>query len=250
VTLKLQKFSPVWGVPDPSPFCVKLESFLKLNNIPYDPLPFDPKTSFKQAPKGKIPYVIFEDGRIMGDSTMIINYLCEVHNIDMDAPLSAEQRATSFACRRMLDEHFYWAGLYSRWLDEPGWHHTKEILFGSIPSFVRGPVSSFMRKGVRASARGQGMARHSREEVYARAEKDMGALSVILDKDAYFFQAQQPTLLDLWTHAFMINVIRPPIDSPLKDAALRHSNLCDHADRLHNLIYTETQADRKSAQAA
>jgi hypothetical protein len=90
-----------------------------------------------------------------------------------------------------------------------------------------------MAKALRA----QGIGRHSRDEIYARGSEDLRALSGLLGRDAHFFSANRPTLLDLWSHAFVAEIVAPPIDSPLKTAALALTNLSDHFDRLQNRLY-------------
>jgi hypothetical protein len=50
----------------------------------------------------------------------------------------------------------------------------------------------------------------------------------------------RPTLLDIWTHAFIGEIIAPPIDSPLKQAILRFGNLTVHFERLQARLYTST----------
>lgn len=77
-----------------------------------------------------------------------------------------------------------------------------------------------------------------REEIYTLGSEDVHALSRLLGDDIYFFAANGPTLLDLWAHAFVAEVVAPPIDSPLKEASLAHTNLTDHFQRLQARLYT------------
>ena len=65
----------------------------------------------------------------------------------------------------------------------------------------------------------------------------MQALSRLLGDDAYFFGTARPTLLDVWAHAFVAEVVAPPIDSPLKAATLALTNLTDHFQRLQARLY-------------
>src|SRR4249919_2501259 len=60
-----------WNTPNLSPFCTKLECYLRMVEIPY-------KTAAMQigkAPKGKIPYIARADGTLVGDSQLIIEEL-------------------------------------------------------------------------------------------------------------------------------------------------------------------------------
>ncbi|MCC3860679.1 Tom37 metaxin N-terminal-like domain-containing protein [Pseudemcibacter aquimaris] len=139
MTLTLYKFGPQWGIDDPSPFCLKLESYLKLADLAYDAPPFD-ISMFKKAPKGKFPFVDLGGGQLMGDSGLIINHLVDSGAYDPDASLSAEQKAISLAFRRLLEENLYWVLIYSRWKDAPGWNVIKETFFGDVPALLKGFV--------------------------------------------------------------------------------------------------------------
>ncbi len=49
----LYQFPAVWGLPNASPFCMKVETYLRMTEIPYEPkLVMDPRKS----PKGKIAF--------------------------------------------------------------------------------------------------------------------------------------------------------------------------------------------------
>jgi len=67
--------------------------------------------------------------------------------------------------------------------------------------------------------------------------EDLQALSRLLGEDTYFFAANQPTLLDLWAHAFVAEIVAPPTDSSLKRTALDLPNLTDHFHRLQARLY-------------
>src|SRR5512134_3817839 len=145
--IKLHKFGEAWGIADPSPFCLKLESFLREAKIAYEVVPFEGRRSFAKAPKGKLPFIQDEDGTIIGDSTLIIRRLSQQRHIDMDASLDDRERGVSFAFRRMLDEHLYWVEVYSRWIDEPGWSNLRQLFFAKIPAPVRPVVAALTRRG-------------------------------------------------------------------------------------------------------
>jgi glutathione S-transferase len=74
--LKLYQFSPRWNIPNTSPFCLKLETYLRMAQIPYtNKYVNDPRKS----PKGKLPYIL-DDGKKIADSNLIIDYLQLKHN--------------------------------------------------------------------------------------------------------------------------------------------------------------------------
>src|SRR5688500_7322832 len=92
-----------FGVGSVSPFCFKLECYLKMAGVPYKAQMAD----FRRAPKGKVPF-IEEDGKLLGDSQHIIEHLKRKHGDPFDAKLSPEQLATGHLVRRVLEETLYW----------------------------------------------------------------------------------------------------------------------------------------------
>ena len=90
--IKLFQPPPVWGIPNMSPFCVKLETYLRMAGIKYE----KPRLDFLKAPKGKIPFVEL-DGKLMGDSSLVIEALKKKYGDPLDAELSAEQKAQTRA---------------------------------------------------------------------------------------------------------------------------------------------------------
>lgn len=237
MVIRLHKFGDAWGLADLSPFCLKLESFLRENRIAYEAVPFDFRRSFRGAPKGKLPFIEDDDGTVIGDSSLIIARLSQRRGIDLDAPLDDRQRAAAHGLRRMLDEHTYWVGVYARWCDEPGWSALRDLLFAKVPPPLRGAVAAFPRRRVARALWAQGVGRHSRDEIYALGIEDMRALSGLLAEDHFFFAVDRPTLLDLWVHAFVAEIIVPPIDSPLKRSILELANLARHCERISARLY-------------
>ena len=237
MAIKLHKFGEAWGLADPSPFCLKLESFLREAKIDYEVVPFDPRQSFRRAPKGKMPFIEDQDGTLIGDSTLIIGRLSQRQGIDLDAPLDGRAKAISHAFRRMLDEHFYWIGVYGRWCDEPGWSIIRDKFFARMPALVRPLATAMAKRGILRALHAQGTGRHAREEIYRLGAADMRALSDLLGDNRWFFGTDDPTLLDLSAHAFVAEIVVPPIPSPLRDATVALPNLCAHVERLQSRLY-------------
>ncbi len=230
--IKLHQFKAAWGLPNPSPFCMKVETYLRMAGLPYeiveDTLPF-------KAPKKKLPYI--EDGaKLIADSGFIIDYLKATYGDPLDGNLAAPERAMAHALRRMLEENFYWVGMYSRWMEEGAWNTIRPFFFGHLPPLLRQLIPALARRGVRKSLWMQGTGRHSREEIYAIGNSDLTALSAFLGDKPYLL-GDTPTSIDAIAHAFVANTLIPPLDSPLKQHLLSLPNLNAYCERMTRQFY-------------
>jgi len=82
--IHLYQFAPVWGIPNLSVFCVKLETYLRMANLSYEKhstVPF-------KAPKGKLPF-IEDQGNKIADSRFIIDYLKKTYGDRLDGDLDS-----------------------------------------------------------------------------------------------------------------------------------------------------------------
>ena len=50
----LWQMPPIWGLPNPSPFCMKLETWLRMSGLPYEAKAI---TGPPKSKSGKIPYI-------------------------------------------------------------------------------------------------------------------------------------------------------------------------------------------------
>ncbi|HEX7686708.1 MAG TPA: glutathione S-transferase C-terminal domain-containing protein, partial [Burkholderiaceae bacterium] len=67
--------------------------------------------------------------------------------------------------------------------------------------------------------RGQGLGRHDVATIGAKAAADLDAVAATLG-EAPFFGGAEPSALDACAYAFLANLIRVPVDSPVKAHAL------------------------------
>lgn len=232
--ITLYQFAPAWGLPNASPFCMKLETYLRMTGLPYT-VAIPALRDLQRAPKGKLPF-IEDDGVRIGDSTFIIEHLKARYGDPLDAPLSAAERATALAFQRLLEENLYWAMVYSRWMDAQAWPLTREAFFGALPAPLRWLVPGLARRGMRAQLRGHGMGRHSASEIEAIARRDIVALSDFL-ADKAFFMGAQPSSLDAVAYAFVANLLESPAPSALTSWARQHANLVAYGQRMKDRYY-------------
>jgi len=218
---------PAWGLPSIGPFCLKLEAHLRMIDVPYrsvvDATPF-------KGPKGKLPWIEHE-GRTLGDSGFIVDYVNQRFGRDPDAALSPEQRAIAVAFRRLVEENLYWVMVYDRWMVDANWPITKETVLGLVPAAARVLVAPLARRGVARQLRGQGIALHARDEIHAIGRRDVGALGDFLGAKP-FLMGDAPTSIDAVAYGLLANIAWSPAVSPVKDEIASRPNLTAWLERM------------------
>lgn len=234
--IRLHNFGAFYGLPDASPFCLKVDAYLRAAGIPFEVA--SGLENLRRAPKGKLPF-IEDDGHVVADSTFILEYLKKKHGDTLDAGLTPAQRATAHAFTKMLDENLYWCGVHARWMDPAVWPIIREKFFGAMPPPLRWIVPSIARSGVRRSLHGQGIGRHSPAEILAIARRDLGALSDFLGERPYFL-GERVTTLDVVAYAFLAEFILPPINCEFTELARSFPNLVAFVERFRTRYYPGT----------
>ncbi len=205
--------------PDPSPFVHKLENHLRLAGLAYQKRPGDAR----KAPRGKLPFIEHE-GRQIGDSQRIIEYLAERGLADLDAWLTPAQRADAFALRSMLESDLYFALAAFRWQADAGWEGGYRERIGGliassgVPRFMLGFVLSMARKQVIGQLRAQGMGRREFAEIEAHARAIFATLEHFATRyEGPFFFGDRPAGFDAVMHAFVAGIARSGLPTPLAD---------------------------------
>ena len=230
--IKLYQFQPAFGLPNASPFCMKVENYLRMAGLPYE---IAPRASHFRAPKGKLPY-IEDGGKVVADSSFIIEYLKSTYGNSLDAKLTPLEKAQAVALRRMMEENLYWALAYARWEEPRGWELTKQEFFKLVPALLRGLISALARRGVKKQMWGHGIGRHSADEVYHIGNTDITSLADFLG-DKPYFMGDSPTSLDATAYAFLANIILVPMESALKQHALKYPQLEAYCQRMRERYY-------------
>jgi glutathione S-transferase len=235
--IRLVQTLGAWGLPNISPPCMKLETWLRISGVPYQVAPLD----MANAPKGKIPYIIDQDGSRIGDSTLIVSHLKAARGVDPDAELTSEQRAVALAFRRMLKENFYWVIIHERYKEERNWPQYREILIGNLgflPEEHRGPGADMYRKMILDQLQGHGMGRHTAEEVHRIGREDLAAVSDHLGNKP-FFLGERPTTVDATVYAYVASMIGMGLPSPVRDFGRSRENLVRYCQRMHQRFFPE-----------
>jgi glutathione S-transferase len=230
--LVVHHLAGAWGIPSVSPFCLKLDAFLRMTEIPHKAV--IAKTPFA-APKRKAPWIDHE-GKSIGDSGFIIDYLRTRFAVDPDAHLTPAQRGTSLALRRLIEENLYWTMVHDRWVVDRNWKVFRNVVLAGVPAAARVAIAPMARRGVRQQLRGHGIGLHTGDEIHAIGIRDIGALADTLGDKPYFL-GDKPTEIDAVAYGQLVNIMNVPLDSPVKDDALRRKNLVAFINRFRERYY-------------
>lgn len=229
--LKLYQFDPVWGIPNPSPFCMRMETYLRMTDQP-----FEVHTGVQylsQAPKKKLPY-IEDQGKLIADSALIIDYLKATYGKDLDEGMTVEERAIATAFEQMMAESLYWTTFCIRWREH--WPLVKQVFFADLPPVVKQIVPGQIRRKTLKRFEEQGIGLHSPAEVHQMGIRDLGAIADFL-ADKPFLMGEQPRTVDAMTYGMLVNLIEVPVKSPVKDYAQSRGNLQAYCDRMKARYY-------------
>ncbi|MGL4767279.1 MAG: glutathione S-transferase family protein [Formosimonas sp.] len=234
--ITLFNYGRMYGLPDASPFVSKAEFLLRMSGLDYQ---LNAK-GFGKAPKGKLPY-INDAGTIVSDSTLIRFHLEKQHGINFDAHLTPERKAIVWAAERMCEEHLYFALLYNNWVIERNFAAGPKRFFNAVPALIRPFVSHMVRRKMIKQLHAQGMGRHSIDDIYRLSSIDIDTLAHLLG-NAPYFGGEQPCGADATFAAFVMSLLCPVFESPLRTTAETHANLRAYAQRMRERYFPELSA--------
>jgi glutathione S-transferase len=232
--MELFGYAELGELADVSPFVTKLESYLRLAELPYAKRPGDPRT----APRNKLPYIVHA-GRSITDSQGVIEYLREQSIADLDAWLDADQRAELCMLRSMLELDFYFVIVYFRWQNDAGWAGYRAVI-GDVmrksgaPAFLLPLILRHVRNSAVAQCVAQGAGKRELEENLAHAREIFMTLDcfVARHEGPWWFGAK-PSSADAIVHAFVGHAIVPRMGLPVETLADDHPGLRAWFEHVH-----------------
>ena len=227
--ISLYQFAPINGK-NFSPYCLKVEIYLQLANIPYKTIAALPN----KAPLKKLPF-IQDKGKLIPDSTLIIEYLKKTYNDPLDKELSEQQLAQGHLLSRVCEESLIYVLLYSRWIDEKQWPLLKQMVFSSLPPVIRSLIPALLRKKIRSKLTHQGYIQHSPEQIYAFGASDLKAIAAYLATTS-FSVCNTPTSFDATLYAFLSTILDKSFETPLQKALLKHPCLVNYCERMESIL--------------
>jgi len=231
--IKLFQFPRMFAIPNLSPFCCKLETWLRITRIPYEVVDTpDPR----KGPKGKLPF-IEDGGQKIADSSRIIDHLARTRGADPDAHLDHGQRSIALLVQRTLEEHYAFVLAYTHLLRDEGFRHTKSR-FDSVPAIVRPLVSGMVQRQIRNLLWTQGILRHSDEEIVEAALRDWHAVLAVM-ADGPFFFGGKVSGIDAIVFATLATTVLTPIESPIRNFLRSQPRCLAYAERMRKQFFPE-----------
>jgi len=227
----LRQFGRATFAPNPSPYCLKLEAFLRMCHIPYE----IPK-GFAMSAKGKMPWIEY-NGQEVADSSFCVEFLDRELKIGLDAKLSDVEKAQALTIKLLCEEHLYWPIVYGRWIDTP-----LTTLFRLYNFRIGFPLNHIYgwraKKTMKAYLHGQGMGRHSREEIYEMGCRDIRAIAAMLGTKKYMM-GDAITSVDATVFGFMASVVFDPVNGPLCQEAKKQANIVQYVNRFKEQFFAD-----------
>lgn len=233
--IQLHSFGPSLGLIDPSPFVLKIDTFLRMADIE-----FEHRTdvdNFRRAPKGKLPFIRHGE-EVVADSQFIIHYLKREFGCSLDSELSDQQLAQAHLITKSLEENLYFVLLYSRWHQTDSWKIVKPAFFKNMPKLLQWFIPGLMRRQICKTLHGQGISRHSTEEVLEICRQSFQALSELLAQKKYFF-GEKPSSVDATIFAFLAQFILVELDNPFNELARSFPALTKYTQQIYKNYYLQ-----------
>jgi glutathione S-transferase len=231
--IKLFQFPRMFDIPNLSPFCCKLETWLRIAGVPYEVVETpDPR----KGPKGKLPFI--EDAGVrIADTSIIVDHLAKTRGVDPDARLDAAQRAIALLVQRTLEEHYAFVLAYTHLVREQGVRHTR-ARFDALPAVVGPLVARLVQGRVKKLLWYQGVMRHSDEEIMESARRDWRAILAFMSDGPFFF-GREPSGVDAIVFGTLATSVLTPIESPIRDFLRSQPTCVAYAEMMRARFFPE-----------
>jgi glutathione S-transferase len=237
-TLRVFTFGPGYGLPTGGPFGLKLEMALRIAGVSYERVI---ENDHRKGPKRKSPWI--EKGGVrMGDTSLILPFL----GVDLDAGLSARDRAQGLALRRLAEEHWHQVLEYELFVHPAGYPTVDAQLAELVPGFLVGLVGWYVRRGFRNHLFERGIGRHAPEDVERLGRQDLDALAAWLDGREWAV-GDRVSITDCSLFGLLAVPLSSPAPTPCFNYAKTLPPLGRYFDRLRALYFPEVVPLRLAA---
>jgi hypothetical protein len=179
---------------------------------------------------GKFPYVTLPDGRLISDSSAIIEELTREYNVPLDAHLSHQEKIQAALLKRTLEEHFYWLVVWTRWARPAGFAHLAVDYFAHLPPIIRNIVPTIAKSTALKQLHAQGIGRQPEARILTLAQQDLDAIDGLIDgKPTVFTKLSTSDAIAL---GFLGAALATPGDCPIAALIRKRPRLVAYTENL------------------
>uniref|UniRef100_A0A7E4WD48 GST C-terminal domain-containing protein n=1 Tax=Panagrellus redivivus TaxID=6233 RepID=A0A7E4WD48_PANRE len=193
------------NLPNVSPYCIKIESFLRAHNIEYEVI----GDNFQRSSKGLLPFIEL-NGEEIADSELILPALIKKFKIQKN--LTAERKAALRGFGRTFDLEIYLINLkYKSAVPE-----FLQYCVDGIPSFVFPILLPYLNYAFNKKINASGYGAHTPLELTEILERDLEAAEVLLG-DRKYFGGDTFSIADASVYGHLAAIYLVPSPTPTSD---------------------------------
>ena len=246
---KYPKFNE--GIVDGSPCVARVEVYLRLLGLEYTK---KMSADLSENPRSKLPFANVY-GRMVDDSSKIIDAIDESMNRDPLDSLNQQQLVQAHLIRRLLTGSFYWVRYSMNFGTEIGRQAVIEETAKTVPGPILPFVAAMIINSQQANLDGQGIGRMPLNEVIAQGEADLRVLNAILSdsKTKFILGTKEATVVDTDVYAFVSHLFYDTTPSEMDwVVAIKEElpKLVQYIDCMRDLIFPELSGGKRKVKAS
>ncbi|TKR69912.1 hypothetical protein L596_022003 [Steinernema carpocapsae] len=205
----LYQFPRAKVVPNLSPFCLKVHTYLKAHKIQHEVV----STYRLRSSKGLLPFIEL-NGQQVADSQLILLQLQK--NFGIKENLTNEEAAVARSVDRMIEGSTFFPIIYPKMIynGDKYLHHDTSGL--PLPGFITNLIAKKFVKMAKARFAGMGYGRFSQEELKNVLRRDLEAIDAILGDKKFLF-GDKPVTPDFTLFGHLATAYYLPYRQPVGD---------------------------------
>uniref|UniRef100_A0A914XLC2 Uncharacterized protein n=1 Tax=Plectus sambesii TaxID=2011161 RepID=A0A914XLC2_9BILA len=222
--------SPV--VPNLSPFCLKLETWLRINDIKHEVVP----SWMMRSKEGLLPFVEL-NGEHIADSQLILFKLSKHFN--KEDKLSKEKLAVARAVDRMIEGSLLFTLTCFKVVKNTAKSIHPSVSGVPLPEFVTNLVAPLIHEQIKGRLIANGMYKHDEADIIEIMRRDLQAISDILGSNK-FVMGDEPSTVDCTVFGNLASCYYLPYDQPMKRLLQEEfTNVRDLLERIKSRFWSD-----------
>lgn len=221
-----------------SPYTCKLELWLKLAKIPYEPITILAAEGLQKGPRGLFPWIEL-DGQEMGDSGLIIDHLTKLHDDPLnDRRLTEDQVVIGELVKSMCEYDLFYILAHGRFGDDRSDYESLcKFNLGIPPEQDADPeMIKAMRGFVLEKLDAWRIGRYDQDYVIKELRRCLSTLSKALGDKPYLL-GDQPSAYDATLFGVLTNIIHYPFRNAQVAVSREYTNLVEYCDRIRTAYF-------------